>query len=348
MLSEQQILQRDNRGSRWREWFMKWHGVPHECLYNRYVEPTIDTKLIKVIFDDEAGPIQRENWMQDKWYVKNISIKDFVVDHEQKNIWMDACTYNWWMAPMPIQNDLPQNNWIYLMGSLKDRYHRYFLYQMARQQNWPVLWSCISTNNKDMKDVELYYQRYKNNWSQDLPSVPYDVFPTTYNNGVSLHWGDKNYDNPMTMIPKNRAWDELNEAWPSYRLHIVAETVTESFAYPGGTGKFITEKSFRALSHGRPSVWLACAGTLSYLRDQGYRTWSEMFDESYDQEKDIGLRFKKLCETLKDINSWSEYKWQSLWPLVVEIAKHNHDNFESHHSRSRINIKKAKKVIFNL
>ena len=70
--------------------------------------------------------------------------------------------------------------------------------------------------------------------------------------------------------------------------------------------------------------------------------------ESYDQEKDSGLRFKKLCETLKDITTWSEYKWQSLWPLVVEIAKHNHHNFESHHSRSRINIKKAKKVIFNL
>ena len=349
MWSNNHILQRDNRGSRWRGWYTAWRGVDSSSHFNQFSVMPRYPDAVRMVFEDELGPITKKQWQIQRphlWHIKNLSIGDFHADVKKKEIWMDAVTYIWWMDWLPIPVHVPQDNrWLYLMGRLNCRFHRYFLYQQCRQKSWPITWSCVATPDNDFTPVQRYYKKFRTNWSKSLPYEPFDVHPTTYNTGVSLDWANPG-QHSIRMTPQFRAVSEKQEVWPSYRLHIVAETSTDPIEYPGGQGAFITEKTFRALAHGKPTVWLGSQHTIKYLHSQGYETWGRLFDESYDDEFDVDARFRKLCQTLEEINSWSEDHWHKIWSKVVAIARHNRKNFRRHHRRSHQNILRAKKIIF--
>jgi hypothetical protein len=62
---------------------------------------------------------------------------------------------------------------------------------------------------------------------------------------------------------------------------------------------FITEKTYKPILMGHPFMILGCPNSLSYLKNNGYYTFPELFDESYDSclmEKD---RLKIIIDNLK-------------------------------------------------
>lgn len=63
------------------------------------------------------------------------------------------------------------------------------------------------------------------------------------------------------------------------RFHV--ELVVESYLY--GETFFPTEKTVRPLSAGKPFVVMGPRHFLRRLKDQGFRTWGDLWDESYDQ-----------------------------------------------------------------
>lgn len=347
MFSQQQFSQRSTRGARWRAYFTALRGIPHHQIYDRsWRISDYDLSRVRFIFDDEAGDISRKQFGNKVWYIKNWAVNETVI--QDRNIFVDAVTILYWMKSLPMPKPLPDQRWLYLMGTIPNRHHRYFLFQMARQKHWPIEWSCISTTPQEMPAIENYYKKFRRNWHPELPAQPFDVFPTSYNNNIKL-FRDKTLDSDPAypMMPKNRSTQELDEAWPSYRLHICAETLVDATKYPNGYCPFITEKTFRAIAHGKPTVWSGSPGTIKYLNDQGYRTWNNYFDESYDNEINVGKRFKMICQTLEDINSWSEQRWQQVWPDMIEIARHNQQNLVKHHRRSWRNMVKVKNFILN-
>lgn len=76
--------------------------------------------------------------------------------------------------------------------------------------------------------------------------------------------------------------------------------ITESIVSdrPPDNPLFITEKTFKPLYYLHPFLIAGCAGTLRYLKTQGYETFPEWFDESYDNEPD---KRKRLFMVLKEI-----------------------------------------------
>ena len=353
MWSDQQKYQANIRGSRWRGWFTAW-AVDHAYLHDQTYPKPDDLSKVKVIFEDEAGPITKRKWQSDRkdiWFVKNCCCQGVIVDRENKHIWMDAITYLWWMKSLPLPTELPANNWLYLMGSINNRLHRYMLFQRAKQQSWPIIWSAISTDDNDLQAVRAVYKKYRRQWMQQLPLPPYELFPTTYNPDVKFSFTDIDSSDIATQgyWPINRAISETNEQWPDYRLHVCAETLMESnpIQIKQDSCPYITEKTFRAIAHGKPCVWLGSQGTLAYLKKQGYQTYDKFYDESYDNEIDVAKRFQMVCNVLDTINQWSESRWQSVWPHMIKIAEHNHKNLIKHHQESFRNIKETKIIVFS-
>ena len=62
---------------------------------------------------------------------------------------------------------------------------------------------------------------------------------------------------------------------------------------------FITEKTFKPILHQMPFIVAGSAGTLKYLRSQGYYTFPELFDESYDNERNSYKRIQMIIEQIK-------------------------------------------------
>jgi hypothetical protein len=89
----------------------------------------------------------------------------------------------------------------------------------------------------------------------------------------------------------------------------------------------ITEKTFKAIALEMPFVLVAPAHSLEYMRRYGFKTFSSVFDESYDQETDDVKRIERVVKLLKDLDSLSvKERWQ-IHLACLSIVEHNYNHF---------------------
>ena len=105
----------------------------------------------------------------------------------------------------------------------------------------------------------------------------------------------------------------------STAISVVLETVVD------GTKIHLTEKILRAIACGHPFVLVAGPGALAYLRSYGFRTFGDVFDESYDHEADIVTRLEMVISTMQQIQHLTDLQWKE----INEIAKYNQSHFFS-------------------
>lgn len=115
-------------------------------------------------------------------------------------------------------------------------------------------------------------------------------------------------------------WVNIDLYQQSY-CHIVLET---HFDADGSDGSFITEKTYKCLKYGQPFVLAAPAGTLACLRDQGYRVFDHVIDNSYDQIQDNTQRWFALRKVLIDLASTNLHQW---YQACESDLRHNQDLF---------------------
>jgi len=98
---------------------------------------------------------------------------------------------------------------------------------------------------------------------------------------------------------------ETNHHTDSY-CNIVLET---HFDADGSGGAFLTEKTFKAIKHGQPFVLVGCAGSLSALRELGYRTFDHAVDSSYDNIQNNTERWIAVRNTIAQLKSQDLHTW---------------------------------------
>jgi hypothetical protein len=89
----------------------------------------------------------------------------------------------------------------------------------------------------------------------------------------------------------------------------------------------ITEKTFKAIVLEMPFVLVAPVGSLEYLRGYGFKTFGDIFDESYDTETDDIRRVERVTELLKDLDSRSLEERQRIHEACLPIVEHNYNHF---------------------
>jgi len=89
----------------------------------------------------------------------------------------------------------------------------------------------------------------------------------------------------------------------------------------------ITEKTFKAIALEMPFVLVAPAGSLEYLRSYGFKTFGDVFDESYDLETDDVNRIEKVTKLLKDLDNLSPTERLNIHRRCLPIVIHNYEHF---------------------
>ncbi len=102
--------------------------------------------------------------------------------------------------------------------------------------------------------------------------------------------------------------------------HVVTETVYDD------TRIHITEKTFKPIVLQQPFLIVGNRGALKYLRDYGFRTFGDLWDEGYD-DLDHEHRISAVADICRDITSWSSSKMQQAQYQIADAVKHNHDWF---------------------
>jgi hypothetical protein len=98
--------------------------------------------------------------------------------------------------------------------------------------------------------------------------------------------------------------------------------VTETLFY--GDLFFLTEKTFKPLLFGQPFIIVGPRGTLRHLREQGYRTFGEIWNESYD---DMPNTFDKLKVIAGLLEGLTLKRLRAAEPQLREICAYNRTVF---------------------
>jgi len=90
------------------------------------------------------------------------------------------------------------------------------------------------------------------------------------------------------------------------------------------TDVFMTEKIWKPIIAQHPFVVHGNYLYLQKLREMGFKTFANYFDESYDLEADKGKRIGKIVNTCRDLLSDN---WQDIYLRTQALRQHNHDTF---------------------
>lgn len=180
----------------------------------------------------------------------------------------------------------------------------------------------------------FYYSKERvEHWSHRL-GQPND--PHTVNDFyASLPWmwdydsGDEIENNPNCITQGNQYWLFRN----SY-LNVVHET----FFYYQPNQLFLSEKSFKSFIMLQPFVIFGHPGTLEWMRAQGYTTFGDWWDESYDHTTDDARRFQKVLDIVKWISEQSTSYLNDMLIDQLYVLQENHRIYTGKNKTGRADV----------
>jgi hypothetical protein len=142
-------------------------------------------------------------------------------------------------------------------------------------------------------------------------NIQHPYFMQNFPNGVIYDINGKNID------------DGKNNSLEIHYAEIFCDIVTESrFAQP--TGNY-SEKALHPIFYHKPFVLVAPPKTLEFMKRDGYKTFSEFWDESYDDEYNHEKRLFKIYEIIDFIDSKSIEELQEMYIQMKPILEHNYN-----------------------
>ncbi len=144
-------------------------------------------------------------------------------------------------------------------------------------------------------------------------------------------------DKGLCSFPEREVWikgevhDDTNphnyvsRVHPEYALQTYVTVVSEPQYYKHELAVFNSEKVFKPISCFHPFIVLGGMGSLKALKKRGYKSFSNWFDESYDEIEDDKKRMQAIIDVLKYIDSIdNKLDW---FESMKETLTHNYDNF---------------------
>lgn len=171
------------------------------------------------------------------------------------------------------------------------------------------------------RDVKLYRMLKQH-------AVDSKTFSTCHELGIS-HWGpdvippsDKSTGGEM-FSPEHsiRASDLID---PSIYNQSYYSCVVETVIPFGNEMSMFSEKEAKPIIAKRPFILVGTMNHLKALRDLGFKTFSPVIDESYDDEPD---RIKRYGMILDSMNELTKMDPSEVFKQLDPILQHNHDHF---------------------
>jgi FkbM family methyltransferase len=103
-------------------------------------------------------------------------------------------------------------------------------------------------------------------------------------------------------------------------INIIAETY---FYTSTADILHLTEKTFKPMLYKQPFIMLGAPGMLKKLRELGFKTFHDVWDESYDDTPDHTERFYKILDLCKKISEWPQLRKVLAMQKCKSIVEHN-------------------------
>lgn len=128
---------------------------------------------------------------------------------------------------------------------------------------------------------------------------------------------------PVSTASSNSSADFDESDYRSTQIEVVLETLFDDARW------HLTEKILRPLACCQPFILVATAGSLEYLRSYGFKTFHDLWDESYDSITDPVQRLERIVALMKDLVDLSALERNKIMEHAQQIAVFNHKRFFS-------------------
>lgn len=225
---------------------------------------------------------------------------DYTISFNGKNFWFDRT----------IEIPEHQHDWN-LKHVFLCFYHRPTAARLALAGYAENLDSLIHFSARVEPDYRHHYELDKLfHWDLDsvvrsagmLTRLP--MLQSSPDNLTAFHGYD--YMDPLTDMYKNVLVDLVVES------HVIGNTF------------FPTEKTIRPMLMKKPFVMFGSRDYLEYLRQMGFRTFSDFWPEDYDGYE-AGDRLRKIYQTINHIASLSKDQLQTMWWDMKYSLDHNYN-----------------------
>ena len=144
-------------------------------------------------------------------------------------------------------------------------------------------------------------------WPKDKDNFK-DLIPMRFDDKHNEHWKEQDYDE-KSIFKYSFLW-------------LASETKKTD------DGIFITEKTWKAIAHGNPFCINGDAGSLRYLKDMGFKTFENFWDESYDDANDSD-KIKMITKIVKDICEKTLPELQDLNEQMMSTLQYNQNHLKT-------------------
>jgi len=100
-------------------------------------------------------------------------------------------------------------------------------------------------------------------------------------------------------------------------IYVITETVGD-YPYP-----YFSEKTWKAMITGCPFMMVNACNSLAKLRDFGFKTFANWWDESYDTKTTVADRIEAMTEVLKNLSKMPINELQDLRVQMESTIQHN-------------------------
>lgn len=248
-----------------------------------------------------------------------------------------------WFTNTPIHNVLDRGHHYgifnqFLYNKLKKRHTKKFLCLQRRLSDVrSVVFYKLHTNSK-LSENSLYslLNPHKSNMDQIKKGIERLKLRDSE---VISEWFEKYFDfkNGVSLDRTDQETNWATELNEDLHNSTFLNVVVETHQFPSSE-LFFSEKTIRPIYAAHPFILFGNPESLKYLKQEGYKTFSDFWDESYDEDIPIQERFDRLFNTLKTLADKPMEELNEWLPNLKPILEHNFNNLmsiKSVHKRNR-------------
>lgn len=125
----------------------------------------------------------------------------------------------------------------------------------------------------------------------------------------------------------------LSKFYKDSYFSVVTETHFDNIA-----PRFLTEKIFKTMLFKHPFILVTTCGSVSLLKEIGYKSFNPFIDEDYDSESDDSLRLLKIIKQVKKLALLTSSELKDFTQFALPIVEENFDTLMDKKLFSRIEI----------
>lgn len=121
-----------------------------------------------------------------------------------------------------------------------------------------------------------------------------------------------------------------NDLYQQSFLHVISETVCD---YPSA---FVSEKTFKPIANKRPFVIVGAAGSLANIRNMGFRTFDDFWDEGYDDIESFEQRISAVADVIEFVCGHSIQDLRTLCIRMQDVLNYNFNFYINEFKKTEI------------